>query len=121
MAIDQQRVDAINDLVIGWMDPIFTREDPATKEVLNGLGPEDFHRVRAGYGCPKCLAVFKTYLVQCPVCRFTRNVEEDIVAPPQHWVDHLEDRKSYADGKPLSFDDFMREVNADHSIEKRRL
>ena len=121
MAIDQQRVDSINELVVGWMEPVFTREDPITGHVLNGLGPQDFHRVRSGYGCPKCLAIFRTYLVQCPVCHFVRDIEEDIVAPPQHWVDHLEDRKSYASGTPLSFDDFMREVNADPDIEKRRL
>ena len=121
LAIDQQQVDAINELVIGWMEPIFTREDPITKHVLNGLGPKDFQRVKSGYGCPKCLAVFKTYLVQCPVCRFQRNIEEDITSPPQEWVDHLEDRKAYASGKSLSFDEFMREVNSDSSIEKRRL
>lgn len=119
--IDQARVDAINELVVGWMDPIFTREDPITKQVLNGLGPEDFTRVKSGYGCPKCLAIFKTYLVQCPVCKFTRNLEEDIVAPPQHWVDHLADRARLPEGTPVSFDDFMREINADPNIEKQRL
>ena len=119
--IDQARVDAINELVIGWMEPIFVREDPVTREVLNGLGPEDFNRVRSGYGCPKCLAVFKTYLVQCPVCKFTRNIEEDIVAPPQHWVDHLADRDKIATGTPLSVDEFLAEVARDPNIEKQRL
>lgn len=119
--IDQQRVDAINELVVGWMEPVFKRTDPISGEILNGLAPSDFQRVRSGYGCPRCLAVFKTYLVRCPVCRFIRNIEDDIVAPPQHWVDHLKDRETYETGKPLTFDEFMAEVARDPDIEKQRL
>lgn len=120
--IDQKKVDAIDALVVGWMEPVFTREDPTTGELLNGLGPSDFHRVVAGYGCPKCCAKFKTYLVTCPVCGFTRNLEEDIVAPPRDWVEHLEERNAaWADSKPLSADEFIAEVMRDPDIEQRRL
>lgn len=119
--IDQQQVDAINELVVGWMEPVFKRTDPVTGHVLNGLGPSDFRRVQAGYGCPRCLAIFRTYLVSCPVCRFVRNLEEDVVAPPQHWVDHLKDREAVESGVPLSFDEFMSEVLSDPDIEKQRL
>ena len=120
--IDQKKIDAIDALVVGWMDPVFTREDPVTREILNGLGPEDFNRVLAGYGCPKCCAKFKTYLITCPVCSFTRNLEEDIVAPPQHWVDHLKDREeAWTGGRPLTADEFFAEVAKDKDIEQRRL
>lgn len=120
--IDQGKVDSIDRLVVGWMEPVFTREDPATREILNGLAPADFNRVLAGYGCPRCCAKFKTYLVTCPVCAFTRNLDEDVVAPPTDWVDHLAERQeAWQGGKPLSADEFFAEVMRDRDIEKRRL
>lgn len=121
--IDHKRVAAINELVTGWMVPVFKRTDPFNGRVLNGLGPDDFQRVQAGYGCPDCLAVFKTYLAVCPACGFTRNVADDVEAPPADWVAHLEDRRNgTGPANPLaSFDEFMAEVNADRDIEHRRL
>lgn len=118
------RAEQINALVVGWMVPVMKRTDPYTGDVLNGLGPVDFGRVRAGHGCPKCLAMFNTYLPVCPVCDYQRDIAADIQdKAPQHWVDHLKDR--YAEdqqgGTPVSFDEFMGEVLADPDIEHRRL
>lgn len=120
--IDQKKIDSINALVVGWMEPVMYRTDPVTGEVLNGLGPSDFNRVKSGYGCPKCCAKFKTYLVVCPVCAYQRNLEEDVVAPPQHWVDHLEERNAaWADSRPISADEFFADVMRDSDIEKQKL
>lgn len=118
------RADELNRVVVGWMIPVMKRTDPATGEVLNGLGPADFARVRAGHGCPKCLAMFNTYIPVCPVCRYERNVMADIQdRAPQHWVDHLKDRydEDQRGGTPVSFDEFMGEVLKDPDIEHRQL
>lgn len=106
------------------MVPVMKRTDPYTGDVLNGLGPVDFDRVRAGHGCPKCLAIYNTYLVVCPVCDYTRDLAADIEGKaPQHWVDHLADRhaEDAEGGTPLSFDEFMGEVLKDSDIEHRQL
>jgi hypothetical protein len=120
--IDQKKIDSIDALVVGWMEPVMYRSDPVTGEVLNGLGPADFNRVKSGYGCPKCCAKFKTYLLTCPVCSYTRNLEEDVVSPPQHWVDHLEERNAaWSDSTPVSADDFFAEVMSSPDIDHRKL
>ena len=118
-----ERADKINALVTGWMVPVMKRTDPMTGEVLNGLGPVDFGRVRAGHGCPKCLAMFNTYLSVCPVCQYQRDVLADVQEAPQHWVDHLKDRQNedLQGGAPVSFDEFMDDIVRDSDIEHRRL
>ena len=105
------------------MIPVMKRTDPVSGEVLNGLGPQDFSRVRAGHGCPKCLAKFNTYLAVCPACDYERDVMGDIQEAPQHWVDHLKDRynEDQQGGTPISFDEFMGEVVQDSDIEHRQL
>ena len=105
------------------MIPVMKRTDPVTGEVLNGLGPADFARVRQGHGCPKCLAMFNTYIPNCPVCGYERDILADIKEAPAHWVDHLKDREMEGrqGGTPVSFDEFMAEVNRDPDIEHRKL
>jgi hypothetical protein len=122
-----QRVSSLTDrkneldrLVVGWMTPVLYRDDPATGRRLNGLGPKDFQRVMAGYGCPDCLAKFATYLSKCPVCSFQRDVAADVEAPPSEWVDWLAEDDGPA-GIPLSVDEFLSEVARDPDIEQRRL
>jgi len=114
-------VEAINKYVVGWMQPIYWQEDPVTKRRLNGLGPKDFARVMAGYGCPECLAIFNTYLPVCPACQFRRDIQADVQNTPQHWLDHMDDLKGEAQGTPVSIDDFLREVAADKDIEQIKL
>lgn len=120
MSINQERVDQINSLVVGWMVPIMKRTDPYTGDVLNGLGPEDFARVQAGYGCPKCLAMFKTYLVKCPACLYMRDVEKDVEATPDLWASHLKARHSHDTPytRPVSADEFLAEVARDTDVER---
>jgi len=114
------RIDALCD---GFMTPIFQELPPGGGEPLNGLGPEDFARVRHGYGCPRCLAKFKTYLVECPVCHYLRDVERDFREAPQLWIDHLNERHKGETEKtrPLTFDEFMAEVAKDPGVEKVKL
>jgi hypothetical protein len=113
--------ETLDALLDGFMVPIF--HDPASG--LNGLSPADFTRVRLGYGCPKCLAKYKTYLAACPVpgCGWVRDVEQDFVEAPQMWVDHLAERHRGETEKtrPLTFDEFMAEVARDPEIERRKL
>ena len=117
-----KRASEIDELVVGWMVPVMRHDPLDGSRPLNGLGLEDFRRVQAGYGCPDCLAKFKTYLVKCPVCGLERDVYSDMQAPPELWVDHLKERHRN-DGektKPLGFDEFMAEVARDPNIERRR-
>lgn len=113
----------MNSLMDGFMVPIMKRTDPFTGKVLNGLGPDDFERVRSGYGCHQCLAKFKTYLVTCPACGFVRNVEQDIEGAPELWVDHLKQREAGGTPytKPVDQKTFMDEVAKSRDIEQVRL
>lgn len=121
--IDQKKVDAIDSLVVGWMEPVLKRTDPISGEVLNGLGPRDFRRVMAGYGCPRCLAKYRSYLVVCPACEYTRNIEEDVQAPPELWTDWVAEmaQEELQGGKPLSADEFIKSVMADRDIDHIKL
>lgn len=54
---------------------------------LAALGPEDFQKVVAGYGCPRCWEDYNgVYHVTCPVCSYTRDLAEDIKPTPRHWL-----------------------------------
>ena len=112
----KERMDA---LVDGFMIPVF--HDPLTG--MNGLAPADFARVRHGYGCAKCLAKYKTYLVRCPVCGLERDVLRDFEEAPDLWVEHLHDRHKGETERtrPLTFDEFMAEVARDPDIERVKL
>lgn len=122
----QAKAEDINAVVKGFLIPVF-RMDPETGQKLAGLDTESFQKVAQGYACANadCLAEFKTYTVICPVCGYTRDIAHDLVAPPEHWVKHLEDRDAgYAPTvarNPFSPDEFFREVAADPDVEQRRL
>lgn len=108
----------LDTLIEGFMVPIMYRIDPLTGQRLNGLGPDDFRRCLAGYGCPECLAKFTTYLVTCPVCGFKRDLGVDAQAPPQLWVDHLADRAAgRGTPAPLSIDQVIKEITEDKDVE----
>ena len=118
-----KKIDELNTLTEGFMVPIMKRTDPFTGATLNGLGPDDFLRVQQGYGCPQCLAKFKTYLATCPACGFVRDVESDFQQTPDLWADHLRQRHM-DDGpsaKPVDVDTFLDEVMKSKDIEHRRL
>lgn len=57
--------------------PIAERYDPETGEMEFVLGPEDFEKVRQGYGCSACLADYNgVWQPRCPTCgeeTFTAN------------------------------------------------
>src|SRR5262245_53278781 len=82
---------AIKAQVKGFLVPVFvgTQENG---EPLNGLDAEGFELVRQGYACAKCMAVFDTYTVSCPVCHTTRDVGADIAEAPALWQQHLNER-----------------------------
>ncbi len=52
-----------------------------------GLSPTDFQKVQHGYGCPNCLEDFNgLYLTTCPVCGHERDVAQDFIDAPRHWL-----------------------------------
>lgn len=122
----QNRADEINRVVKGFLIPIF-RTDPETGRKLAGLDEESFRKVAAGYACANadCLAEFRQYTIECPICGLVRDIHKDLVAPPEHWVQHLKDREEgYAAPiatNPFSPDEFFQQVAKDPDIEQRRL
>lgn len=110
------RAASIDALTEGFMTPIFVDE----RTDMNGLGPADFARVRHGYGCPRCLAKYKTYLVECPVCGYLRNIEQDFAEAPGMWVDHLNERHrgDTPHTRTVTADEFLSEVARDPNVEK---
>ena len=119
--MQQSLADRKHDLDIqvkGFLRPVFQREDPTTGRTLNGLAPADFDKVTAGYACPECLAEFNTYTHQCPVCRYTRNLLEDVESAPAYWQQHLEDRASgYNPPVPDSIETMLDRVANDPDVE----
>lgn len=122
----QTKADDINRVVKGFIVPVF-RTDPETGQKLAGLDEESFRKVAAGYACANadCLAEFVTYTIECPVCSYVRDIQHDLVAPPESWVQHLKDREEgYAAPiarNAFSPDSYFREIAQDSDIEQRRL
>lgn len=103
-------------LVRGFLKPIFFDEN----SMKSALGPDDFAKVRDGYACAKCLAEYVTYLPTCPVCAHQRDLAADLEAPDDLHVDHLRERRDTEgidSGKARTFDDLMRDVNANSDID----
>jgi hypothetical protein len=117
MASLDQYASELNTTLKGFLVPIFTKDLPNGQR-LNGLGPDDYQKVKEGYACPECLAEFVTYLVTCPVCRYKRDPDRDILEAPRIWTDHLANRESAPSLDPRDFDEAM---NAKiHLPQKRR-
>ena len=85
------RKQAIASQVKGFLVPEFTMDFPDGRR-LNGLTEADFERVRAGYACAECLAVFDTYTIACPVCGLRRDLQRDIADAPALWTQHINER-----------------------------
>lgn len=102
-------------LIKGFLIPIFYDEHGRG----SALQHDDFCKVRDGYACAYCLCEYTMYLVRCPVCGHERDVAADLEAPHQDHVDHLIERQSGMDSiVPRGFDEFMRSVERDDSIEQ---
>lgn len=66
---------------------VYSEFDHETKRWRWGLGPEDFEKVRQGYGCPECLEDFNgVLLLQCPACGHARNQALDFLPTPDHFL-----------------------------------
>lgn len=78
--------------VKGFLTPIFTEIAPDGRR-LNGLDAESFERVRAGFACPECLAMFSGYTITCPICKHERDVAADVQQAPDLWNEHLRERE----------------------------
>jgi len=85
------RAEQIERKVSGFLLPEFTETLP-DGSTLNGLTKEGFEMVIAGYACGECLATFREFTLQCPVCgRMHATYAPD---PPQMWVDYLAERNA---------------------------
>ncbi len=115
------RIATLDSLITGFAIPIFRREDPATGRMLNGLGPDDYRRVLDGYGCPDCLAQFKTYLAACPLCGWQRDLAKDIQTAPDYWTQHLKDRADPSFGvtfpKQEMIEQALKDIHNDPDVE----
>ncbi len=103
-------------LVDGFLTPLFFNEVTGQ----SALGPEDFQRVVEGYACAACLAKYKIYLVQCPLCGHCRDLASDLEAPLQDHVDHLKERdrtEGMDTGGGAGFEEFMRSVNSNPDVD----
>jgi hypothetical protein len=111
----------LDTLIDGFLVPIFQQEGPNGR-MLNGLGPDDYQRCVEGYACPDCLARYRTYLATCPVCGWTRNVQNDVERPPELWVRHLEDRANPKVGVRMPtqarIEAALRDIHEDPEIEQ---
>jgi hypothetical protein len=86
--------------------PVYSRYDRTTGQYMWGLGPDDYERIRQGYGCPRCLEAFEFYTARCPVCRAEIALEREIFSePPPYWKPSPEEQ----DVKPnKTFDDAVK-------------
>lgn len=103
-------------LIKGFLIPLFYEEHSMKSALL----PDDFRKVRDGYACAKCLCEYTTYLITCPACAHQRDLAADLEAPDELHVDHLKERRDTEgidSGKARTFDDMMRDVNANTDID----
>jgi hypothetical protein len=85
------RAEMIAKKVSGFLVPEFTELLP-DGSTLNGLTKEGFDMVIAGYACGQCLATFKEFTLQCPICRQMHTTFAP--DPPQMWLDYLAERNA---------------------------
>jgi hypothetical protein len=115
----QSRVEELS-AVKGWITPVFTREDPVTKELHHLISMEDGERIARGYACGECGAIYDMVMPACVVC--SEPIALELAPMRQEWTDHLKDREELPQyGKPLSADEFIAEVMKDPNIEQRKL
>ena len=102
--------------------PIYTRPPLIPGErPLFALTPDDYEKVRQGYGCPECLEDFYgVYMLRCPVCGHTRQ-EGEVQAVPHDWQAHADDVESGYAPPVATPDEFIRSVMSDPDIEHRKL
>lgn len=74
----------------GFLKP-FSHDYSNPAQLLNGLVPSDFEKVRLGYACAHCLAEFSTYIAACPLCGEKRDIAKDIQQGPSVWQDDFQD------------------------------
>lgn len=75
------------DAVAGFMRTRY-REQMEDGRFVAELYPEDFQRVRDGYGCPNahCLAYFNRRFESCPLCgQQLADPSEIVDYSPDHW------------------------------------
>lgn len=72
---------------LGWMEPVFYGHQEDGQPIA-ALSPEQFEKVRQGYGCPRCWQEFTVILTKCPVCQLdlTHNLDPQVVDYPEEWV-----------------------------------
>ena len=102
--------------------PIYTRAPIRPGErPLFALTPEDYDKVRQGYGCAECLEDFNgVYMMKCPVCGHIRQ-DGEVVAVPEDWRAHVDDLSSGYAPKVATADEFIRSVMEDSDIEHWKL
>lgn len=93
--------EAMRSRVKGFLVPVFQEADQQGNIVLSSLLPDDFQKVVDGYACSNCLAEFWTYTFKCPLCGLQRNLQADIKATPQEWLDHLHERENPSEKAPV--------------------
>ena len=103
---------------IYWSPPLRPGERP-----LFALTPEDYEKVRQGYGCPECLEDFYgVYMLQCPVCKHIRR-DGEVQAAPIEWQQHVDELNTIDTSKSRTVtpDEFIESVMRDPDIEHRKL
>lgn len=72
---------------LGWMEPVFYghTEDG---QPIGAMSPEQFERIRQGYGCPRCWQEFAIVFTKCPVCQLdlSGNLDPQVREYPVDWT-----------------------------------
>lgn len=88
----------------------------------NAFGDERTLRAFAtGYGCGNCCAMFRTFLLECPVCKQPTDVSGWATTAPEGWQEHVDARSTAAPTARRTFDDAMGQVLADSDVENVKL
>lgn len=89
--ITQERVDELN-RVRGWIQPVFTHEDPVTGRRHRLITQEDGEKIALGYACGECGAVYDMVMAACVVCH--KPIALELAPARPEWGQHLADRES---------------------------
>lgn len=101
----------------GFLTP-FHHDYSNPAQLVNGLLPSDFEKVRLGYACAHCLAEFTAYIAACPICGAKRDVAKDIQQTPSAWQDDFADLTTGGEKTVArTAEQAIRELQADPDVE----
>ena len=82
--------------------PIYTFDPRDGSDIVFMLSEEDYNKIHAGYGCPRCLEDYNgVVMVKCPVCGHRADVLSDLRGLAPHDFQIADPTLAYAPNESI--------------------